>query len=468
MSKKIIPFFIKFLPALVLVLVGGAIAFSQEAGDHESTIFREDLLEQNTFSDITLTSEGVVAVDLDGYRWTYDFGHNRFVLSDDPNEASGVGIETGGDDLPDDRSIAQRATERKQVRSFARTVTVREDEFVEEDIIAFGRVTIKGWARGSVTSLSKRVLITETGQVDGDVKAPSIIIKEGGTLLGEQIELEAPVVIREIARPFTPDGLIATIVLTIALIILAFLAITLMPKQFENYCECQSCHGAMSFFVGFLLIFLWPLIMLLVAVTIVGLLVVPFIPLLYALAILMGMVGHGRQLGGWFCRRVIKKSSNLIVESILGIVLIMSLWIVTSVLFGSTVTAVLEYGTEIIPTPEDGSASGLAIFSLVISILVSFYPVMSGIGAAALTRFGFKSYRPWKDRRADIAESSAPAPPPIPKAPPLMVPGPPTSGLPSSPGQAESETSSEQGRSPEQENDTDTNGPSNPPLEENP
>jgi hypothetical protein len=69
---------------------------------------------------------------------------------------------------------------------------------------------------------------------------------------------------------------------------------------------------------------------------------------------------------------------------------------------------------------------------LVISIIISTIPVCTGVGAALLTRFGFRNYLSWKDFKTETFE--APAPPPLsgefdamPSSP--QPPTPPDSGL---------------------------------------
>ena len=67
----------------------------------------------------------------------------------------------------------------------------------------------------------------------------------------------------------------------------------------------------------------------------------------------------------------------------------------------------------------DDFASVLSVFALVISILGSIYPVFSGVGAAMLTRFGFRDYKAGPQKRHFPHKPTAPqpAPPPIPETP---------------------------------------------------
>jgi hypothetical protein len=115
--------------------------------------------------------------------------------------------------------------------------------------------------------------------------------------------------------------------------------------------------------------------------------------------------GFSRMLG----ERVLKlvfpsRASGVHLPTQLGIVLFMSMWLITAILLGS-----------------DGDVSqGFGVFVLVISIITNSYILLSGLGAAILTRVGTREYLGWHDRHMRATESQAPmpAPPPIPDMPP--------------------------------------------------
>ena len=111
--------------------------------------------------------------------------------------------------------------------------------------------------------------------------------------------------------------------------------------------------------------------------------------------------------------RIYKQTTNStsvgLFIGVIGILIVMIPWLVTGALWPET----------------DNVAIVLSIFGLVFSILGSIYPVCSGVGAAFLTRFGFREYPPGPKKPQFTPEPAThqPAPPPIPDTPVPPVPG---------------------------------------------
>ncbi|HWR82650.1 MAG TPA: polymer-forming cytoskeletal protein [Candidatus Deferrimicrobium sp.] len=352
------------------------------------------------FIRILLNEEGVIAYDSAGQEWRYDFQQGTFVAggADASRRSDRRGLLTG-DDMP----VEERCTQEKKVKAFERSVWVGYDEYVDGDIVAYGRVTIKGWVKGDVKSIGKRVLVTESGRVDGDVEAPSVILKDGAEVLGEVKVVGTPLELDDFTRSFSPSGLIVVMSFAIAFLVFGFLTATLMPRQVRNMDGCLSHKTVRSVLLGFLLVLFLPAILVVVTITIVGIIVLPFLPLLYVVAIGLGVVAFGNILGRFFCQRYLGGEKNILLQSTIGILLLMSLWFAVALLLGSD--ADVSYG--------------LGIFLLLVSILFTCLPILGGVGAALLTRFGFREYqRERHDRRwPGASEAPAPAPPPLPEGP---------------------------------------------------
>lgn len=373
------------------------------------------------FNEIFLTEEGVTAIDSAGDEWHYDFEEGVWVPGSLPEgRADDRGtrrVDLTGDEIP----VEVRCTEEKKVKPFERSVRVGYEEYVDCDIIAYGRVTIKGWVKGDVKSIRKRVLVTGSGRVDGSIEAPEIIVKDGGVVLGERREVGSPLELEDITKSFSADGLIVVLSFTAFLLVFSFLTVSLMPRQMRNFDHCLSRHKLKSYFLGLLFLVLMPVILLLVMITIVGLLVVPLVPLVYLIAFGLGIVVFGNILGRQFSLRYFGGEKSMLLQSMLGIVLLMSLWFVVAVLLGA----------------GDDVSQGFGIFFLVVSILLTSFPILAGVGAAVLTRFGFKEYRLFTGGQQQPEAPMAPAPPPIPEGPSLTTPPtgpePPRATPPSSP-----------------------------------
>ncbi len=361
------------------------------------------------FNEIRLDDNGVVTVDTAGYDWYYDFERELFVLGiPEPDETVPGGRLIDDGDAP----IEQRCTEEIWVKLFeTRPVTVGYDEFVDDDITVLGRVTIKGWVIGDVESLNERVLVTETGRVDGNIQAPKVVVQEGGIVGGDIVEKASPLDI-DFGAPFSVAGIVVVASFTAFLLISGVLLIIVAPRHVGNFCVCFECCKVKAFFLGLLLWLLLPPLIVLVAITIVGIPLTPLVPLAYLLTAVMGMVAFGNMIGRAFARRFLGGEKSRLFQTTVGILLVMSLWFVSAILLGSS----------------EATAEGFGVFFLVLAILLTAFPVSSGVGAAFLTRFGVREYLDWKDRAKSATEPPPPAPPPIrpeqfPTPPPDTVSG---------------------------------------------
>ena len=355
--------------------------------------FFEDI-ESPVFIEIILDKGRVSAIDTMGYDWYYDFDLDSFVEGYYPDG------EFADDKLIADEilSVNERCTIEKKVKDYGGDVIVGYDEYVDDEIKVFERVSIKGWVRGDVTSYYDSVIIYRSGQVDGDVKAPWVIQKKGSTVLGEiKIIKDASLDFKDITGSFSTDGLVIAIIFTVVLIFFSFLVTNLMPVQLKRMNEVVLNSPVKSYLLGFLIILLMPIVIISVIITIVGIIVVVFVPVLYLLAFFMGIVIFGNRIGRIISIRFLGGEKKMMFQSTMGVFLFMSLWLLDAILLGQ----------------QGDVAEGFGIFVLVVAIIVSTFPICTGIGAALLTRFGFRDYRSWKNLHGFGSEPPAPAPPPL-------------------------------------------------------
>ncbi len=405
------------VPLLVFLTIAGFAVAQDDEADSIADSSATDQIQPDRddwsdlsplFAAIQLTAEGVIGVDTTGQQWRYDFTEAVFVPIDFRQEESGAIREYAGESRDASLPVEQRATEPRTVRPFERWVVVGYDEYVDGDIIAYGRVTVKGWVKGNVQSLTSRVLVTETGQVDGNVQAPRILVKEGGVVLGK-IKEGAQIDVRDLTAGFSADGVIVAISLTAGFLFVVFLIASLTPGPMSRVEECMRRYPGRSFIVGFGFHLFIPLVLAVVAITIVGLLVLPLVPLAYLLGELMGLAVVGNRLGGRLCRRFCGGEKGPVIQSLIGTLMYMLPWIVTALFLGSSSDAWQIPG----------------VILLVLNILLAVYVGSSGLGATVLTRFGYRPYVSFHDRQAgedDHGRTPTPAPPPIPESPPVTPP----------------------------------------------
>lgn len=150
------------------------------------------------------------------------------------------------------------------------------------------------------------------------------------------------------------------------------------------------------------MILLFPLVLTLILITIVGVLLSPLLPLAYAVAATIGLLAFGRLL----LSKVgfLNESGRLRpIRCLLGVLIPMLPWLLAGLLMGST----------------DGLARGFGVFCLVCAILITVVLGSMGVGAALLTRFGWRDYVASKSGQRRSRGAPTPAPPPIPQPSPF-------------------------------------------------
>ncbi len=391
-----------FFALSILAIAGTAI--SQNAPDHISNI------DKLTFNQVTLSVDGVYAVDTAGQAWRYDFERGEFEKTTAiPGDGSGLPGGRGSEaaELP----VEVRCTEEITLQPYEKSVVVGKDQFVDGDVIAFGKITVRGWVKGNVQSVSGPVIVSEGGQVDGDIRSPEITIRRGGIHLGKQILTDALEFPKGLTDKFETAGLWIVFGFTLFFLIVTFLYLTLMPNQVETFGHCVGRYPVKSAAVGLLFVLGLPILVLLLAITLVGILLIPLVPFAYLFAISLGVITTGRLIGSRILRAM-GGDFHPMASAGIGLLAIMAMWALVASLMGSSSSV----------------AFGFGIAALVISILISCFPVCAGIGAAVLTRFGFRKHISLRDRlAAEQAAVPAPAPPPIRRTTPFDASGqPPT------------------------------------------
>jgi hypothetical protein len=183
---------------------------------------------------------------------------------------------------------------------------------------------------------------------------------------------------------------------------------------------CVVNYPVKSSLIGLLFVFLLPVIVVLVILTVIGVLVVWLVPIAYFIAFALGVCATSAQVLAVVMRRLGKLNPGMPTASIIGIAFYMGLWVLVALTFNA----------------NDAQSSDVLL--LLLAIFATCHAVFAGTGAVVLTRFGSRSYLSRRQSARPSGEPApAPAPPPIPQAPPSVersepgtFPGP----MPSDPG----------------------------------
>jgi hypothetical protein len=366
--------------------------------------------EDHVFVELELTQGGVLARDTMGDFWRYDFDEDLFVPAQS-SDLTGLGGESVEAALP----VEERCIDRKDVKIGQQYVHVGYDEYVDADIIAAGRVVVQGWVQGNVRSL-ERVLVMPSGQVDGDIEAPEITVKEGGIVYGQQTLTTN--IVDFVTQFLTAWGPTIAVFVFGFLILFTFVAISLAPRQLGNVRACIDRYRMRTLFVGGVLVLLMVPAMIVFSVTVVGLVLTVLTPVAYLMAVSAGIVAASDLYIRPLVSRFFKSRQSFMFQSLVGTLLFSALWFLAASLLLAESTTLRMVGQ----------------FAVVVAAIISLYPVCTGVGAAFLTRLGYRRYVSYRDRRPDES-AGHPEPPPIPKAPPSVgrstdLPTPPRPGTP--------------------------------------
>lgn len=374
------------------------------------------------FVEIHLSPEGVFGVDSSGTEWDFDFSSEQFVTGGRTTGTSRIFRPEDLEEFEASTEEFNRVLEEYENAGLDRDslerlipklvkyrglqigrVTINEGEIVEGSISAYGIVLVKGVVNGDVTSY-KRIVVTSTGVINGDARAPEIIRERGGVIHGTIIETDVPELpdIQFFERTSYTSLTVFSIIL-ISLLLCMMLALAVAPKQINNVQECIRTGFVRSFLIGLALWFgLGPLIVLL-SLTVIGIPVAVFVlPIALVLGLLVGIIAFSQFMGDNLKNRVRWVGSSQFRKSLVGFVAIYMPWMLMA----------------IFAIYNGGFSSFLYTLMLVASIMLWSFVVCTGLGAVILTRFGFRNCRKERPGKYRVSVEVGKVTPPPPPSPP--------------------------------------------------
>jgi len=414
---------LKLLPAAILFAVMVVLSPAHGAGDKAVAAARaaqagqavsvsDSSGDDTVFTEIHSTPEGTYGVDSSGDEWEYDFSRDEFIKPETTDKSTKTTfrrrdrVDISTIDLENPDLIIQSEeglydTPRKVMGLKIGSVEVDEKEIVDGSVAAVGPITVKGMVKGDVTSY-KKVTVTSTGRILGDVRAPRIEKMRGGYIGGRRYETPMPKIPEiDLVRDYTYAALSANLIILVCLLIAGLVTAAIARKPIERIKTCIQVSFLKSFFVGLLIWIGYGPFFGLLCLTIIGIPVaVLALPLITILAIILAIVGLSQWTGEKFSNLFGGAFASRLGRIILGILILEAGWILFSLFYASSA----------------GVAQGFATFFLVISIIVWSIGLTTGIGAILLTRFGSRDCRKvvMDDMRKDFMQ-----PPPPPTPPPL-------------------------------------------------
>ena len=248
--------------------------------------------------------------------------------------------------------------------SYGNAVEVKLGEIVR-DAVSFGNnVSVKGTVTGSAVAFGGDVHVAKGGVVDGDAAAfgGTIIVDDGGRVDGEKISFGPGALLSPFKSSHGPrpaiapwptrmgGKLLAAGAQFVCFFLGGLLLLAVAPRRTQAVADALAAHPFKAGGVGILAAIAWLPITVLLAVTIIGLLLIPFFWLLYPAAGFLGYVALALIVGRKLPTKVIP-----------------------------THTALLAIGAAVIV--------GIGLVP-VLGKLIWFFAAFFALGAALMTRFG--------------------------------------------------------------------------------
>ncbi|HVP58060.1 MAG TPA: hypothetical protein VMU02_08155, partial [bacterium] len=326
----------------------------------------------------------------------------------------GEGVVVGGDSISvGSGAIRVHASDKDLVR-FGDDVIVNEDEIVHGDAVAIlGSVVVNGAVEGDAVAVGGGLTVGPKGRIDGDgVAVGGGVYKDPGAVIrGQMVSIGKggkwmtnEHVMGRFAHPnrfpfgvFTRVGrLFLLIVWTLLIILLGLVAVAIARRPVENVCARAKKEAFKMGLIGLLAEILIAPVIVLFCVTIIGIPIgVIAIPLVLALAMLLGYTGVGLAVGDRFANG--GGTGRSIYWSIaVGILILQALWIISALVR--------------LPGGILGAIGWVIAF---IAWAVIYVAVTVGLGSVIMTRFGTRGPRAAAPAPAGFGPAS-----PMPPAPP--------------------------------------------------
>ncbi|PJA29316.1 MAG: hypothetical protein CO189_02635 [candidate division Zixibacteria bacterium CG_4_9_14_3_um_filter_46_8] len=353
----------RFYPIIILLLISAA-AWSASEEDNEPVaprisssapkVLDEVLSKKTTLIEVAIENGRVEMITKDGRRIEVDLNATEMDIPEIP-EFDGI---INRPDLPHKMAVPDKNV---QVTT-GKTKIIEEAEEIEHDIIVLGSdVIVRGAVDGDILAINGDITVTSTGRVNGDVSSiGGKIEKESGAVIRGEI-VETP--IYGLKRPDIsfPSPLL---IISALFLLFALVAASLAPKNVGKV-QLMIIKGTLkSLLLGYVYFLALPFVIVILAITIIGIPVaILVLPLLICAALILGFAAFSIIVGEKFLEMINTPEKSPLFSVLLGATLCQAVFVVGALItiFGGFVGGIGKV-FEIV---------GLVVFVLVI-IPISF------------------------------------------------------------------------------------------------
>ncbi len=228
--------------------------------------------------------------------------------------------------------------EAKNIFKLGHDVTITEGQEVDNIVAVGGQITVNGLVEQNVLAVGGSVVLTNKAVVRGKVIVVGGVIARGsGSLVyGDITEINSSTLSSSIASALRGESEGWSLILNIislcffAIILIVALIMTLLiPRSLAVIANAIQTNKLKSFLMGFLVTLMIVPFFMLLAISIIGIFLIPLAFTALLLAAIIGFIAFGSLLGNFILTRIFhgyKKS--LIKETVVGLILLWLLgWI---------------------------------------------------------------------------------------------------------------------------------------------
>lgn len=277
---------------------------------------------------------------------------------------------------------------------FGGVVNVNEGAIVTGDVLVVGGVvTLDGKVQGSLTAVGGTVTLTENAHIQGDLVSPGsyVNVSDGAVIDGDIIqgftlpnsEIEIPDVTAPQIVQTTSYGIMSTLTRIareigqlLAIVALGALLMLILPKSAEVMSQALSVKPWTMLGIGALTAAVMAIGGVILTLTICLIPVVVLSALAFAMALLVGWLALGYELGKRMASSIFKTNWHPVLTAVIGnltlYLLARGLWmipclgwtiVILAALFGLGMAVVTLFGTNPYPRPEQPAGDGQEILT---------------------------------------------------------------------------------------------------------
>lgn len=258
-----------------------------------------------------------------------------------------------------------------------RLFKIGEDVVVEEGMkvrsvcVLNGQATISGLVEGNVMALNGSIVLTRKAVVKGNVLCiGGVVVKaRGATIEGRLTEINSANLSEAITNMLSNEwegwswlAAVFSLAVFLCLLLIGIILVVLIPFPIERIGRGMTTYFWKSLFAGLLALVLIVPLAVLLAISVIGIILIPLELILVAVVALLGLIGASYIIGDFFYALCKKPSPKPIGRFIWGLIIIWLLgWIpligwmikVLIVTIGMGSTILTRFGTF---TPEKQTA----------------------------------------------------------------------------------------------------------------